>query len=261
VRDAARSSAPRLPGVVWRRALLELALLIAAGLFLGALGPFGTAALPPQKAFAYWLLCIVGGGVIGIAIDETVGRMAGPFWPRLAASSLLMTPLVTLWVLAVGRLLAGAPLSFRVYVSLLWQVLMISVALMALRALAWRRPRTVVETRVVVTPPVPEAEAAFRARLSARRRMARLIAVEAHDHYLRVHTDAGAELVTMRFSDALDELSGAHGLRTHRSWWVAAEAIEAVRWRRGLGEATLTGGVTAPISRTYAAAVKEAGWF
>jgi len=42
---------------------------------------------------------------------------------------------------------------------------------------------------------------------------------------------------------------------------VAADAIEAVRWRRGSGEARLTGGLAAPVSRTHAAAVKAAGWF
>jgi len=97
--------------------------------------------------------------------------------------------------------------------------------------------------------------------LSAKRRAARLIAVEAYDHYLRVHTDAGLELVTLRFASALEELAGAHGFRTHRSWWVAADAIEAVRWRRGAGEARLAGGLIAPVSRAHAPAPKAAGWF
>ncbi len=66
--------------------------------------------------------------------------------------------------------------------------------------------------------------------------------------------------MTLRLADALAELAGAHGFRTHRSWWVAAEAIEAVRWRRGGGEARLAGDLTAPVSRTYAPALREAGW-
>jgi DNA-binding LytR/AlgR family response regulator len=41
---------------------------------------------------------------------------------------------------------------------------------------------------------------------------------------------------------------------------VAADAIEAVRWRRGAGEARLVGGLGAPISRTHAPALREAGW-
>ena len=97
-------------------------------------------------------------------------------------------------------------------------------------------------------------------RLSAKRRSAKLIAVEAEDHYVRVHTDAGSELLTMRFAEAVDELAMAHGYRLHRSWWVSADAIEGVRWKRGGGEARLAGGIAAPVSRSYAAAVREAGW-
>ena len=97
-------------------------------------------------------------------------------------------------------------------------------------------------------------------RLSARRRTTRLIALEAEDHYVRVHTDAGSELLTMRFSDALAELALAHGHRLHRSWWAAADAIEGIRWRRSGGEARLSGGLVAPVSRSFAVALKEAGW-
>jgi hypothetical protein len=245
----------------WRRAAAELALLLVVGLFMGALGPYGTDTFPAGLGYAYWTACIVGGGAIGIAIDETAGRRAGSFWRRLAVSSLLMTPGVTLLVLIVGRVLAGQSLHAQRYLGLLLQVLVICVPVMALRALVWRRPATIVETRTVVAPPLPEAEAAFRRRLSAKRRTARLIAVEAYDHYLRVHTDAGPELVTLRFVNALEELAGAHGFQTHRSWWVAADAIEAVRWRRGAGEARLAGDVTAPVSRAHAPALKAAGWF
>jgi hypothetical protein len=248
-------------GAVWRRGAAELALLLAMGVFMGAIGPYGTAALPPLRAQAYWIDCMVGGGLIGIAVDELLARRAGGFWPRLAISSLGMTPAVTLLVLVVSYLLRGQPMSLGGYLSLLWQVLIVCVPVMALRALVWRTPRTVVHTRLVVAPPVPEAEAAFRRRLSARRRGARLIAVEADDHYLRVHTDAGEELVTASFACALEELAGVHGFQTHRSWWVAADAIEAVRWRRGAGEARLAGNLTAPVSRTHAPVLRAAGWF
>lgn len=101
----------------------------------------------------------------------------------------------------------------------LWQVWPITLAAMAVRALIWRRMPVRIEAQTIVAPPLPEAEAAFRRRLSAKRRHARLIAVEAHDHYLKVHTDAGAELVALRFSDAMDDLKQAYGRRVHRSWW------------------------------------------
>jgi hypothetical protein len=151
----------------------------------------------------------------------------------------------------------GLPRRWWLLPQLAWQVLVVLLLIMALRGLVWRR---IVETRTIVVPPLPEAERAFRLRLSARRRAARLIALEAEDHYVRVHTDAGSELVSMRFSEAVEELAQAYGYRLHRSWWASAEAIETVRWKRGSGEVRLAGGIMAPVSRSYASVLKQAGW-
>lgn len=251
-------SGPIWSGVAARRIAIELGLLVAAGLVVGSLGPWGSDTYPLPLKYGYWLTTVLGGGVIGIALDETLGRRITPAWRRVLAMSLLMTPLTALYVLGAIRVVLGHWDGFSALGHLLPQVFPIALPIMAVRALVWRPVQ--VETRTVIEPPLPEAEAAFRRRLSARRRAARLIAVEAHDHYLRVHTDAGPELITLRFADALAELDRAHGYRVHRSWWVAADAIEAVSWRRGAGEATLTGGLTAPVSRSMAGVLKEAGW-
>jgi LytTr DNA-binding domain len=157
------------------------------------------------------------------------------------------------------HLLVNQPIILSAYWWLLWQVWPIMLAVMAVRALVWRRTRVVVEARPVIAPPLPEAPAAFRRRLPAKRREARLIAIEADNHYLKVHTDVGAQLVTARFADALDELALAHRWRVHRSWRVAAEAVEDVQWRRGAGEMCLAGGLTVPVSRNYRPVLKEAG--
>ena len=244
----------------WRRLAAEVAILAAMGAFLGAIGPFGSEDFPVARRFAYWINNLVGGGLIGIVIDQFVGRWLQSPWRRVVLVSLLMTPLVTLFVLASSGVMLRVTPHLDDYVALLWQVLVIALPAMAARELVWRKPEPRVETRTIVVPPLPEAEAAFRRRLSAKRRTARLIAVEAYDHYLRVHTDQGEELITLRFADALEELALAHGYRTHRSWWVAANAIEVVSWRRGVGEARLACGLVAPVSRGQAPVLKEAGW-
>lgn len=256
---------PRLPALTglarWRRAGAETAFLTVLGLTMAVIGPYGTSQMPLAARTLYWLACIIGGGAIGIGVDEAVGRRLRALWARIAATSVLMTPAVASLVLAVGA--AVTPERFRppISVGFLGQVLVMAALVTTLRALTWRPPRTVVQTQVVVTPPLPEAEAAFRSRLSAKRRGARLIAVQAEDHYVRVHTDKGDELLGLRFTDALAELSRAHGFQTHRSWWLAADAIESVRWRSGVGQARLAGGLTAPVSRIHAPKVKAAGWF
>ncbi|MDH4745669.1 LytTR family transcriptional regulator [Sphingomonas sp. CBMAI 2297] len=248
-------------GEVARRWSIDIAMLVAIGLLMGFLGPFASERLPFVGRYAYWMICMVGGGLIGVVADDLLRRRMAKTWPRVALVSVLMTPPVSLLVLATEHFLIGGPFGWRSYARLLWQVWPILLAVLVVRTLAWRRLPGRIETRTVIAPPLPEAEAAFRQRLSAKRRGARLIAIEAHDHYLKVHTDAGEELITLRFADALQELARAHGWRVHRSWWVAADAVEGVRWRRGAGEVRLVGGLMTPVSRTYASTLKEAGWF
>lgn len=243
-----------------RRGAIDLVVLIAIGLLMGFLGPFGSDAIPGVDRYLYWMICMVGGGLIGIVLDDLLGRRIANTWVRVAAVSIVMTPPVSLLVMSTEHLLMGGRVDAEGFMRLIWQVWPISLAVMATRTLVWRRTPARIETRTVVAAPLPEAEAVFRRRLSARRRGARLIAVEAHDHYLKVHTDVGSELITLRFADALEELALAHGWRVHRSWWVAADAVEAVRWRRGAGEIRLLGGLMAPVSRTYAPVLKGTGW-
>ena len=240
-----------------QRLALDLLLLVGVGLVMAALGPYRTLDVPDPVRITYWLVAVIGAGLAGILVDSVLGSRIRGFWVRVAVVSLVMTLPVTPFIYGLNAFLLDLPRRPWLLPQLAWQVLVVSSLLMALRALAWRR---IVETRTIVVPPLPEAERAFRMRLSAKRRGARLIALEAEDHYVRVHTDAGSELVSMRFSEAVEELAQAHGYRLHRSWWASAEAIETVRWKRGTGEARLTGGLTAPVSRSCAAALKQAGW-
>jgi hypothetical protein len=239
------------------RLSLDLLLLVVVGLMLAELGPYGTIEAPDALRRGYWLLAVVGSGFLGVLVDTTLGVRIRKLWLRIAVVSLVITPPVTLFIYALNALMLNLPRRPWLLPQLAWQVLVVMVLIMTLRALLWRR---VVETRTVIMPPLPEAERLFRLRLSAKRRTSTLIAIEAEDHYVRVHTDAGSELVPMRFSEAVDELARAHGYQLHRSWWAAADAIEAVRWNRGSGEARLTGGIRAPVSRSCAGALKEAGW-
>jgi DNA-binding LytR/AlgR family response regulator len=105
------------------------------------------------------------------------------------------------------------------------------------------------------------APARFLDRLPPRLRGARLLAVQAEDHYLRLHTDRGSDLILMRLSDALAELEGLEGAQTHRSWWVARDAVASVARGDGRAALTLDGDITAPVSRRYAKALREAGWW
>lgn len=238
-----------------RRLAADVALWSAIGVVMAVLGPFGSSERSLPERLLYWQLCMVGGGIIGIAIDQPVKRRLPQFWLRLITVSVAMTPPVTLLVGLVNHWLGPMRLTWSNVAQPTFQVFVVCFAAMIFRQLVWTTPR----------PPAVDDGAdpleVFRLRLSAKRRAAGLIAVQAEDHYLRVHTDAGDELITARFGDALGELAATPGFQTHRSWWVAADAIEDVTWLRGRGEAKLKSGLTVPISRSQAAPLKAAGWF
>lgn len=85
-----------------------------------------------------------------------------------------------------------------------------------------------------------------------------LLAIEADEHYVRLHTDAGSEHVLYRFRDALNDVDGLVGLRVHRSWWVAEDAMETLV-KTGSGvELQLKGSLTVPVSQTYRRDVERA---
>ncbi|MCU0728978.1 MAG: LytTR family transcriptional regulator [Sphingopyxis sp.] len=116
-----------------------------------------------------------------------------------------------------------------------------------------------------VSEPAPSAPTPrFAHRLPLAQARATIIALEAEDHYLRVHTDAGAPLILMRLSDAVAEIAADlgtdAGVQTHRSWWVARDAVVGVTRKNGRAELTLSNGSIAPVSRAQMAAARAMGW-
>lgn len=55
-----------------------------------------------------------------------------------------------------------------------------------------------------------------------------LVAVEAEDHYIQVHSSRGTELIYFRFRDALAELAELDGLQIHRSAWVHLKNVRGL---------------------------------
>jgi len=84
-----------------------------------------------------------------------------------------------------------------------------------------------------------------------------LLAVQAEAHFIRVHTTRGQDLIHHRFGDAIKVLAALPGERVHRSWWVAADAIDQ---RASTGTSLqLVNGLEVPIGRTYMMDARRAG--
>ena len=98
----------------------------------------------------------------------------------------------------------------------------------------------------------------FLKRLPEHYKSAEIYAVSSADHYLRVYTDLGEELILMRLMDALKELEQVPGMKTHRSWWVAFDGVAERQRNQGKQSLRLKSGVIVPVSRSFDKAVKEA---
>lgn len=84
-----------------------------------------------------------------------------------------------------------------------------------------------------------------------------LYRLAAEDHYTRIVTAAGSELLLLRFADALAELGTASGLKVHRSHWVADEAVVELQRDGQRALLILKDGSEVPVSRSHAGPVRQ----
>jgi LytTr DNA-binding domain len=105
-----------------------------------------------------------------------------------------------------------------------------------------------------VTPAAPAGVPRFLRQVSPK--LGRdLLAIAAEQHYVRVFTKLGSDLILYRFSDAVVELAGWPGIRIHRSYWVMRTAIDQVQPRGKSYSVTLTNGQVVPVSVSHRALV------
>lgn len=270
---------------VRRRAVRSLAIGVAAALVLAYLGALGTGSAPFLYRLAYWATVIMPGSVLGVAVYEMVrgwGGLAGRRVIEIAAIALLVSVPHSFMVIIASALFFGlSAITLELVLNFWLAVLVVSLVLTAINHLAASEPAEAVQTPLaprptdsalpvapavaaqagddgpaaLLAPPVPIAE-----KLPPRLRGARLIAMSAEDHYLRIHTEAGSDLVLMRLSDASALLPDGAGARVHRGWWVAKSAVEGRTRLSGKLTLTLTGGLTVPVSRAMQATLREQGW-
>ncbi|WP_426027003.1 LytTR family DNA-binding domain-containing protein [Brevundimonas sp. TWP2-3-4b2] len=231
-----------------------------AGVVLAVLGAFSTSNAPLWLRLAYWVPVMLAGGAWGHVCSRLVDRWIDmderPWLAVLALTAAITGPVSLLVWFVTGVVFEGQPYPLRTLPLMVGPVLTITAVMSAINVFVARAQP--VQTHAA---PAGSAPARFPDRLPLKLRGAAIRAVQSEDHYLRIHTDRGSDLVLMRLSDALTELEGLEGAQTHRSWWVAKDAVRGVT--RGDGRATLTleGGLAAPVSRRFAKALREAGWY
>lgn len=240
------------------RHLRGLGIAAAAGVFLASAGAFGTGEAPVAARFVYWISVMLVGATGGVVVSVLVDR-GGWFDDRPALQGMLIAVTLTapltvfIWVISSGAF-NRFDLDFAELRFFVGPVFIVTSAMTALNYFTQKAPT---ETHAA---PAGAAPPRFFERLPVKLRGSEIFAVEAEDHYLRLHTSKGQDLILMRMGDAVAELEGLEGAQVHRSWWVAKAAVEHAR--RGDGRATLTlkDGARVPVSRAYAKALRASGW-
>ncbi len=252
-----------------------LAIGTAAALVLAFTGAFRTDQVPLLPRLAYWFSVVMAGSLLGLLITAAVqiwGRLARWRWLEMALAALLIAvPLTFIVVVAsvlfFGQIAINLPTLIGFFtvvfpISLVMTVINISTAPVLLPSPAQPTPEPPPPEPPLPNPPPPAITmpAPLAERLPQRLRAGRLLALAAEDHYLRVHTDLGDDLVLMRMADAVALLADVPGARVHRSWWVARAAVTGQRRDGDRLFLTLETGLSAPVSRAERPRLAAAGW-
>lgn len=238
------------------RWLFRLLFVLAVGILLGRLGPFNTfGELSSGERYAYWVgltLLMWLQGVALLALVAPLSRRGWPSWGRVVLAGLLAaipTAFEVAWaemLLRVERDLGPVDI-----LAIFGDVALLSVPLLLLTH-GWR-PTSVGVSNEPMRGDGAEALVA----LMEPKRRGRLIAIGSEDHYVRLYSDQGHQLVAMRFGDAIAGLSTEAGLQVHRRWWVASHAVDTIA-RAGDGlRLKLHNGLTVPVSRSYVQQVRR----
>ncbi len=257
---------PPRPLSLRRSVLFRFVSLLAVSALLTTMAPWGSERLSVVERAGYFLLCglfwQLGVTLACLLLARTGHRLTGA--RSVAANALLASVPGVLGISLINRIAFGHA------GPLLW-IWLDTLPLGLAAAFAYRgvvMSWTVPDARPGAPP--PEAPAAPAPASGDRRAFLRahapdlagrrLIALQAEDHYLRLHCDGAEELVLLRMRDAIAALGEAAGWQPHRSFWIARDA-RARAERRGQGwQLVLETGLVVPVSRAAMPAMRAAGF-
>lgn len=231
-------------------------LAVIAGTILAILGPFGSYMNGgPVRLFGYW----IGAMLLGLGFYGAAYRIAA-IATMIGSRSWWLALLVGSLVASIPEALVTRMVAFRLWPELarldlplgLWFVQTATIGLVAMTGvvLVQRRSSSASHDDAVSSPsaaPITEPLGG------------EVLALQMEDHYVRVHRPAGSELILMPLGRAIEAVD-ADGLRTHRSWWVAAHAVTAVEGNARSMRLRLSNGLVAPVARSAVTHIKAAGW-
>lgn len=241
----------------WGRRFVVLTLI---GLGLGWMGPFGTYdRLALAERFAFWGVSVPLIGLVArFAIRIVVRHGPTAHWPLpvrvIAGSALAGFPgafIIYSLLSAIRR-----PFVFDILDLLGTYAMVTAITILFALPLALSAARRRRQAEAIAPAPVVSS---FFKRIPARLGTD-LLSLTAEDHYVRVTTALGSDLVLCRLSDAIAEIGAEKGQRVHRSHWVAQGAVASVDRQGGKTALVLKNGESIPVSQSYLPALRAAGW-
>lgn len=246
----------------------QVAAIFLIGVLVGLIGPFGTfEAMPAAPRVGYWLSVVAISWFQWVALDWLAGKTLRriwnadpvPWWVLGAGVSLANAALLTVELQALHPLIGlNWGQDFAAFFTWVAAISLLIYAIIA-GAIAWAQVAARDFRDVSTESDQASGPARFLRRLPREKRGA-LFCIKTEDHYLRVVTDAGEDLILLRFKDALRELENCGGMQVHRSYWVALDAIQAVEKQGRKHRLRLKNGLQVPVSRTFLPKLKAAGW-
>jgi hypothetical protein len=224
--------------------------LVAVAAVLTLVAPFEsdeTMRVAPR--FAYWFFIAATCYVWGFSCDLFVRTLKGARWTWTVVSALLTACGVLSIVMLVNALTLG-------YIPSLSELPIFMATVMCI-ALIVSFSMSYFGQQMASTAPEPQSLPILD-RLPLDKR-GPLVALSVEDHYVRVQTLKGEELLLMRLSDAMREVGSTEGAQVHRSHWAAFGQVEAARREGDRAILTMTTGTEIPVSRANLSKIKEAG--
>jgi hypothetical protein len=234
---------------------------LAAGLLMVVVGAFGTDAMPLPTRIAFWAT-LLGWNILKWQVWFALLVRRSADWRRAAAIGVVVLNLPLPIEISLSLNLFG--IDYAADPARTWlQALAISAAIFLVLLIArisrQAPPAAPAMAASATTPQTVRPDGLLeRAGIAD---PAMLHAIEAEDHYCRLHLAGGRSLLVLhRFGDALAEVAGHDGAQVHRGAWVAAGGVAGARRDGRRWVLLLLDGTGIPVSASFAAAVRARGW-
>jgi hypothetical protein len=233
----------------WARALTFAVVL---GLLLGVIGPFGSYLNPMPLRILDQLIMNIGGMVLAgvlIPLQLRLGRRLG--LPLLFSLAVVIV-VTAVPIAALSALVSSLiwPWNLRYYHVSNWyfEALLMLTSLFVLWVVL-EMARTAWRSGGAQAPAAPATAATGAA-----------ICLQTEDNYVRVHRRQGSTLELMPLHEAIARFGQTDGLQVHRSWWVAAAAVEGAERDVRNWRLRLVNGLRVPVARNRVIEVRARGW-